>query len=71
MKNASLVLAVLLLACAPSAVAAPDKPAPPAPPADACRAIGKVIFEIDHRVDSGAKLPTSTVKVFASGAWLR
>jgi len=80
MKNALLLLAVLPLACTPSATAAPDKPAAPAPSpdkpapprrADACRASGKVTFEIDHRVDSGAKLPTSTVKVFASGAWTR
>jgi hypothetical protein len=71
MKNAITLLALLPLACAPSATAAPDTPAPPAQRADACRATGKVIFEIDHRVDPGAKLPTSTVKVFASGAWLR
>jgi hypothetical protein len=69
MQNALKVFAVLLLACAPSAVAAPDTPAAPAHGADACRASGKVIFEIDHRVDPGAKLPTSTSKVFASGAW--
>jgi len=71
MKNAILVFAVLLLACAPSAVAAPDKPAPPARPAEACRPSGKVVFEIDHRVDPGAKLPTSAVQVFATGGWLR
>ena len=28
-----------------------------------------MIFEIDHRVDPGAKLATSTTKVFANGAW--
>lgn len=71
MKNAILAFAALLLACAPSAVAAPDKPAPPARPAEACHPSGKVVFEIDHRVDPGAKLPTSAVKVFATGGWLR
>jgi hypothetical protein len=80
MKNALLLLTALALACAPSATAAPDHPAAPTPPAapaaperraDACRASGKVTFEIDHRIDPGAKLPTSTIKVFASGAWTR
>ena len=76
MKNALLLLTALALACAPSATAAPDKPAAPAPApperrAAACRASGKVTFEIDHRVDPGTKLPTSTIKVFASGAWTR
>jgi hypothetical protein len=84
MKNALLLLATLALACAPSATAAPDKPAVPGKPAaptpdkpaaparsDVCRPEGKVTFEIDHRVDPGAKLPTSTVKVFANGAWTR
>src|SRR5262245_55745956 len=74
MKTAIHVLAVLLVACAPSATAAPRPdpgPAPPARRADACRTSGKVTFEIDHRVDPGAKLPTSAVKVFASGGWTR
>jgi len=79
MNNALLLLAALMLACAPSATAAPDKPAAPAPnkpapparSADVCRPEGKVTFEIDHRVDPGAKLPTSTAKVFANGAWTR
>jgi hypothetical protein len=79
MKNTLLLLAALALACAPSATAAPDKPAAPAPnkpaaparSADVCRPEGKVTFEIDHRVDPGAKLPTSTIKVFANGAWTR
>ncbi|HSR96677.1 MAG TPA: hypothetical protein VLM79_06470 [Kofleriaceae bacterium] len=71
MKNALLLLAALSLACAPSATAAPDKPAAPARAADACRPEGKVTFEIDHRVDPGAKLPTSIAKVFANGAWTR
>jgi hypothetical protein len=70
MNNAIPLLALLPLACA-SAAAAPDTPAPPATRPDACRASGKVIFEIDHRVDPGAKLPTSAVKVFATGAWIR
>ena len=52
----------------PAPARAPDKPAGAA---DVCRPEGKVAFEIDHRVDPGAKLPTSTVKVFANGAWTR
>jgi hypothetical protein len=77
MQHALMVLAVLPLACA-SAIAAPDssKPAPaptasrPAPPASAaCRPTGGVLFEIDHRVEPGAKLATSTTKVFGNGAW--
>lgn len=71
MRNAFTLLVVLLLACAPSASAAPDKPAPPPPQANACRASGPVLFQIDHRVEPDAKLPTATVKVFASGAWTR
>jgi len=65
------LLAVLPLACASSAVAAPEAPARPAAPSEACRPTGAVLFEIDHRVTPGAKLSTSTVKVFATGAWTR
>jgi hypothetical protein len=79
MHHALKLLAVLPLACA-SAVAAPNSPPPgpapapaaprPAPPAPAaCRPTGAVLFEIDHRVDPGAKLATSTTKVFSNGAW--
>jgi hypothetical protein len=50
-------------------VAAPDAATKPAPPAAACRPTGAVMFEIDHRVDPGARLATSAVKVFANGAW--
>jgi hypothetical protein len=82
MKHALLLIAALPFACA-SAAAAPDssKPAPtppasrpapshpaPAGPA-ACRPTGTVVFQIDHRVDPGAKLATSTTKVFGNGAW--
>lgn len=70
MKLAIVVLALLPLACASSAEAAP--PAAPKPPqADACKPSGKVVFEIDHRTIDGAKLPTSAVKVFGNGAWTR
>ena len=69
MRNALSLLAVVALACASSATAAPDTPAPPARRADACRTTGKVTFEIGHRVDPGAKLPTSSTKVFAGGGW--
>jgi hypothetical protein len=67
MHNALILLAVLPLACA-SAAAAPE---PTKPTAESCRPRGAVVFEIDHRVEPGAKLSTSTVKVFASGAWTR
>jgi hypothetical protein len=42
-------------------------PPPPEPPADACRATGTPIFEIRKR--SEAKEPTSTVAIYATGAW--
>jgi hypothetical protein len=84
MQHAPKLLTILLFACASSATAAPPAtaaPAPspagpaapgkpaPAPRADACRPTGAVLFEIDHRVDPGAKLGTSATKVFANGAW--
>ena len=48
-----------------------DAPTPaPAPPAQpACKPLGVALFEIDHAADPGAKLATSTSKVFGSGAW--
>jgi hypothetical protein len=67
--------AVFLVACASNASAEPSAPAPatpaaPAAPAtDACKATGAVVFQIDHKVESGAKLATSAVKLYASGAW--
>jgi hypothetical protein len=64
------LLAALSIACASSATAAPDATRP-APKADACPATGKVLFEVDHRVSPGAKLGTSTVKLFTTGAWTR
>jgi hypothetical protein len=73
--------AVLLVACASSASAEPPAPAPPrpapaAPPApppasDGCKPTGAVVFQIDHKVDPGAKLATSVVKLYATGAWTR
>lgn len=75
--------AVLLVACAssasaeptpappkqaPAAPATPAAPAAPATPAD-CKPTGRALFEIDHKVESGAKLATSAVKLYASGAW--
>lgn len=69
MRHAIKLLAVLTFACASSAAAAPDTATRPAPRADGCRPTGAVRFEIDHRVDPGAKLATSTIKVFANGAW--
>jgi hypothetical protein len=78
--------AVLLIACASSASAeppaqAPPRPAPAAPatptapsaPATqaACKPTGAAVFQIDHRVEPGAKLATSAVKLHATGAWTR
>jgi hypothetical protein len=75
--------AVLLVACASSASAEPPAPAPPksapaapaapaAPPAaDGCKPTGAVLFQIDHKVEPGAQLATSAVKLYASGAWTR
>ena len=76
MKHALLVLAILPLACSNAAAAPAPTPVPPrSPPPAACRPTGAVVFAIDHRVDRGvepaAKLPTSTAKVFANGAWTR
>jgi hypothetical protein len=79
MKHAIPLLAILPLACAPTASAAPDTPAKPAnpghgaadKPADACKPSGKVVFEIDHRVEPGAKLATAEVKLYPTGAWTR
>lgn len=71
MQHVLPLLALLPLACVSSAAAAPDTATKPLPRADACRPTGAVLFEIDHRVDPGAKLATSTIKVFANGAWSR
>jgi hypothetical protein len=69
--------AVLLIACASSASAepptqAPPRPAPAAPatPAD-CKPTGGAVFQIDHKVEPGAKLATSAVKLHGNGAWTR
>jgi hypothetical protein len=70
MQHALKLLALLPLACASSAIASPDRAAPTRH-TDACRPGGAVVFEIDHRIDPGAKIATSAVKVFASGAWTR
>ena len=69
MRHALPLFAILSFAYASSAAAAPNTASNPTPHADACRPTGAVLFEIDHRVDPGAKLPTSTTKVFANGAW--
>ena len=49
----------------------PPHPPPPPPPADRCEVIGAPIFEIDHRALDGAHVPTSTVRLYRSGAWTR
>jgi hypothetical protein len=72
---------VLLVACASSASAEPPAPtapktgpaAPPAPSAPAapaaCKPTGTAVFQIDHKVEPGAKLATSAVKLYPTGAW--
>jgi hypothetical protein len=64
---------VLVVACASSASAEPPAPAAPSPPAApaACKPTGAVVFQIDHKVEPGAKLATSAVKLHATGAWTR
>jgi len=69
MQHAIKLLAAGTFACASSAAAAPAAPTKPAPRGEGCRPTGAVLFEIDHRVDPGTKLPTSTIKLFANGAW--
>ncbi|HMG57354.1 MAG TPA: hypothetical protein VK601_27835 [Kofleriaceae bacterium] len=66
----ALALAIALPACA-TAAADPDKAPKAPPPAEACKPGGKVVFEIDHRVEPGVAQPTSTLKLFAGGAWTR
>jgi hypothetical protein len=64
------LLVLLSLACASGADAAPPATRP-APKPDTCAATGKVVFAIDHKVSPGAKLGTSSIKVYATGAWSR
>jgi len=40
-----------------------------APPPKGCVARGTPMFEIDHKVEKEAKMPTSTFKIYDSGAW--
>jgi hypothetical protein len=70
---------VLLVACASNAAAeppaaappkaAPAAPAAPAGGAAACKPTGAAVFEVGHRVEPGAKLATSTVRLYGNGAW--
>jgi hypothetical protein len=71
MQHAPKLLAILTFACASGVAAAPETASKPAPRGDRCRPTGAVLFEIDHRVDPGARLATSTIKVYANGAWTR
>lgn len=70
------VLACLSLACAtagaepPPAAPAPAPASRRPPPAKGCVARGTPIFEIDHDATPGAKLATSTFRIYASGAWV-
>ena len=64
-------LALLAFGCATTAIADPvPKPAPVRrPPAKGCVAKGTPVFEIDHKADPGAKLATSSLRLYESGAW--
>lgn len=54
----------------PAQAPSPATPAtPPSSTAPACKPSGVALFEIDHRVDPGAKLSTSATRVFGNGAW--
>jgi len=64
-----LALACLTLACATTAGAQPAPPARKAPPPKGCVARGTPILEVDRKADKGAKLATSSFKIFESGAW--
>jgi hypothetical protein len=69
MQHLLKLVAAASLACASTATAAPDTAARPAAAPDDCRPAGPVLFEIDHRVDPGAKLASSSLRVFTNGAW--
>jgi hypothetical protein len=60
----SVALSCVLLICA----VAGAQPAPRKPMKE-CMARGTPIFEIDRRVDPGTKMPTSTFKLYDTGAW--
>lgn len=67
-------LALFAFGCAATATADPaPKPAPSAParrpPAKGCVAKGTPVFQIDHKADPGAKLATSSFRLYESGAW--
>jgi hypothetical protein len=64
-------LALLAFGCATAATAAPA-PVParrPPPPPKGCVARGTPIFQIDHKAEPGAKLATSSFRLYDSGAW--
>jgi len=79
LASSAALSAVLLVACASSASAEPSAPAAPksgpaAPPAPApapaaCKPTGTAVFQIDHKVEPGAKLATSAVRLYPTGAW--
>lgn len=69
-------LALLAFGCATTATAdpAPTPASPPAaparrPPPKGCVAKGTPVFQIDHKAEPGAKLATSSFKLYESGAW--
>ncbi|MBV8762761.1 MAG: hypothetical protein JO257_36085 [Deltaproteobacteria bacterium] len=69
-----LALACLSFACAtagaePQPAAPPPVPARRLPPPKGCVARGTPMFEIAHDHEAGAKLGTSSFRIYASGAW--
>jgi hypothetical protein len=67
-------LALFAFGCAATATADPaPKPAPSAParrpPAKGCVAKGTPVFQIEHKADPGAKVATSSFRLYESGAW--
>jgi hypothetical protein len=69
-------LALFAFGCATTATADPaPAPAPPPtaparrPPAKGCVAKGTPVFQIDHKAEPGAKLATSSFRLYESGAW--
>jgi hypothetical protein len=62
-------IACLTLACATTAGAQPSPAPRRPPPPKGCVARGTPMFAIDKKADPGAKLKTSSFKIYESGAW--
>lgn len=64
-----LQLAALPLVLLAAVASAEPPPAPRPAAAPTCKPTGGVLFAIDHKVDPGAKLATSSTKLYGNGAW--